>query len=332
MSGSPIRFNKSLQYDLKTPVNYIREKPPELTNLHESPKSTNSDEPLKLIDLDKPPKSTNSNEPPKSTNSDESPKSINSDESPKSTNSDKPPKSTNSDKPSKSINSDEPPKSTNSDEQYELPETDIYIQYLPNRIKELEVVVEIKSIKSSKAILDYELCQKWDIPILTEDPPRSLILNICGDMIYWTCARETNKRETLYCSYGKDNDSNPLLPSENLEFNDDLFEKAYDKCSEIISKVPLLRLNASVSKPVVLLSCRHKTILDVLVIRKRKKKDDSCKFTSDTKDQTIIHELSICPASEVSIDIPPEDSNMRKVLNQFHKLYYEIDNAEKNGN
>ncbi|CAI2182871.1 13492_t:CDS:2 [Funneliformis geosporum] len=238
MSGSPIRFNKSLQYDLKTPVNYIREKPPELTNLHESPKSTNSDEPLKLIDLDKPPKSTNSNEPPKSTNSDESPKSINSDESPKSTNSDKPPKSTNSDKPSKSINSDEPPKSTNSDEQYELPETDIYIQYLPNRIKELEVVVEIKS----------KLCPK-------------------------------------------------CLTIDNLEKEGYYISLTFDEAS-----------------------------------KKRKKKDDSCKFTSDTKDQTIIHELSICPASEVSIDIPPEDSNMRKVLNQFHKLYYEIDNAEKNGN
>ncbi|CAB4423067.1 unnamed protein product [Rhizophagus irregularis] len=54
-------------------------------------------------------------------------------------------------------------------------------------------------------------------------------------------------------------DSDPLLLSEDLEFDDDdLFEEACDKCSEIISKVPLLRLDASVSTPVVLLPCRYK--------------------------------------------------------------------------
>ena len=73
----------------------------------------------------------------------------------KSTNLDKPSKSINSNKPSKSINSDEPFKSTNLDEllksinsaklinsnkqshEYELPESDIRIQYFLNRIKEL---------------------------------------------------------------------------------------------------------------------------------------------------------------------------------------------------
>jgi len=61
--------------------------------------------------------------------------------------------------------------------------------------------------------------------------------------------------------------------------------------------------------------------------KKRKRKDDSRKFTKGTKAQTIIRELSICPASKVSIGTSPEDSNMRKVSNQFHKLYYEIDDA-----
>src|SRR3954447_20430153 len=98
-----------------------------------------------------------------------------------------------------------------------------------------------------------------DTPILTEDPPRSLMLNICGDMIHWTCARGIDKRGTLYCSCDMKEDSDPLLLSEDLEFDDDLFEKACDKCSEVISKVPLLRLNASVSKPVVLLPCRYRT-------------------------------------------------------------------------
>ncbi len=48
--------------------------------------------------------------------------------------------------------------------------------------------------------------------------------------------------------------------------------------------------------------------------------------------QIIICELSICPASEVSIDTSPKDFDMRKILNQFHKLYYKIDDAKKNEN
>src|SRR4051794_27591685 len=66
--------------------------------------------------------------------------------------------------------------------------------------------------------------------------------------------------------------------------------------------------------------------------KKRKRKDDSRKSTRGTKVQTLIHELSIRSASEVSIGAPPENSDMREVLNQFHKLYYEIDDAKNNGN
>ncbi|RIA78982.1 hypothetical protein C1645_841895 [Glomus cerebriforme] len=197
-----------------------------------------------------------------------------------------------------------------------------------------------------------------DTPILTEDPPRSLMLNICGDMVHRTCTRGTDKRGTLYCSCGTEEDSDPLLLSEDLEF-DDLFEEACDKCSEIISKVPLLRLDASVSTPVVLLPCRHNAHFGCIgnksklcpkcpsiddlekegyyisptfdgASKKRKRKDDSRK-SRGTKAQTIIRELSIRPAREVSIGAPPEGSDMKNVSNQFHKLYYEIDDAEKNG-
>ncbi|CAG8536557.1 14702_t:CDS:2 [Funneliformis caledonium] len=66
--------------------------------------------------------------------------------------------------------------------------------------------------------------------------------------------------------------------------------------------------------------------------KKRKRKDDLRKSTRGIKAQTIICELSIRSASEVSIGASPEDSNMRKVSNQFHKLYYKIDDAEKNRN
>ncbi|CAB4426703.1 unnamed protein product [Rhizophagus irregularis] len=149
-------------------------------------------------------------------------------------------------------------------------------------------------------------------------------------------------------------DSDPLLLSEDLEFDDDdLFEEACDKCSEIISKVPLLRLDASVSTPVVLLPCRHKAHFGCIgnksklcpkcpsiddlekegyyisptfdgASKKRKRKDDLRKSTRGTKAQTIIRELSIRSASEISISAPLEDSDMRKVSNQFHKLYYHI--------
>ncbi|CAG8730927.1 9621_t:CDS:2 [Rhizophagus irregularis] len=166
------------------------------------------------------------------------------------------------------------------------------LKHLPEDI--LREEPDFLLIKSDEAIPDYGPCMECDIPILTEDPPRSLILNVCGDMIHRTFARGIDKKGTLYCLYGMEEDSDPLLLSEDLEFDDDdLFKEASSK--------------------------------------KRKRKDDSRKSSKDTKAQTIIRELSIYPASKVSIDAPPEDSDMRKVLNQFHKLYYEIDDAEKNG-
>ncbi|CAB4488020.1 uncharacterized protein OCT59_018940 [Rhizophagus irregularis] len=58
--------------------------------------------------------------------------------------------------------------------------------------------------------------------------------------------------------------------------------------------------------------------------KKRKRQGGSRKSTT----QTIIRELSIRPPSGISIDAPSEDSDMREVSNQFHKFYYDIDNAE----
>ena len=68
-----------------------------------------------------------------------------------------------------------------------------------------------------------------------------------------------------------------------------------------------------------------------LTFKKRKRKNDSRKSSRGTKAQIIICELSIRSAREVSIGAPSEGSDMKKVSNQFHKLYYEIDDAEKNG-
>ncbi|PKC72545.1 hypothetical protein RhiirA1_531103 [Rhizophagus irregularis] len=53
-----------------------------------------------------------------------------------------------------------------------------------------------------------------DKPILTEDPPRSLILNVCGDMIHRTCAEKPDKRGVLLCPCGVSDDRDPSLLSE----------------------------------------------------------------------------------------------------------------------
>jgi len=116
---------------------------------------------------------------------------------------------------------------------------------------------DFSSIKSNEAIQDYGPCMECDIPILTEDPPRSLMLNVCGDMIHRTCAKGTDKRGTLYCSCGKDDDSDPLLPPPDYD-DADLFKEICDKCSEVISKVPLSRVSVTLQTPVVLLPCKHR--------------------------------------------------------------------------
>src|SRR4051794_32244225 len=78
------------------------------------------------------------------------------------------------------------------------------LKHLPEDI--LHEEPDFSSIKSNEAIQDYGPCMECDIPILTEDPPRSLMLNVCGDMIHRSYAKGTDKRGTLYCSCGKDND------------------------------------------------------------------------------------------------------------------------------
>ena len=84
------------------------------------------------------------------------------------------------------------------------------LKYLPEDI--LREEPDFSSIKSNNTIQDYGPCGECDIPILTEDPPRSLILNVCGDMIQRTCAKKIYKDGTLLCSCGKADNSDPLLP------------------------------------------------------------------------------------------------------------------------
>ncbi|PKY53892.1 hypothetical protein RhiirA4_409421 [Rhizophagus irregularis] len=72
--------------------------------------------------------------------------------------------------------------------------------------------LDISSIKSNEAIPDYGPCMECDISILTEDPLRLLILNVCGDIIHRTCAKKIHKDGTLFCSCEKADNSDPLLP------------------------------------------------------------------------------------------------------------------------
>ncbi|PKC57937.1 hypothetical protein RhiirA1_471720 [Rhizophagus irregularis] len=84
------------------------------------------------------------------------------------------------------------------------------LKHLPDDI--LREELDVSSIKSNEAIPDYGPCMECDIPILTEDPPRSLVLNVCGDMIHRTCAEKIHKDGTLLCSCRKADHSDPLLP------------------------------------------------------------------------------------------------------------------------
>ena len=52
------------------------------------------------------------------------------------------------------------------------------LKYLPEDI--LREEPDFSSIKSNNTIPEYGPCGECDIPIWSEDPPRSLVLNVCG--------------------------------------------------------------------------------------------------------------------------------------------------------
>src|SRR3954454_8344498 len=83
------------------------------------------------------------------------------------------------------------------------------LKHLPEDI--LREELDFSSIKSNEAIPDYGPCGECDIPILTEDPPRSLVLNICGDILHQTCAKAMYKDGALLCLCGMADNSDPLL-------------------------------------------------------------------------------------------------------------------------
>ncbi|EXX79553.1 uncharacterized protein OCT59_008079 [Rhizophagus irregularis] len=64
-------------------------------------------------------------------------------------------------------------------------------QYFPEEV--LREEPDFLSIRSNNTIADYGPCGECDTPILTEDPLRSLVLNVCGNMIHRTCAKQCTK-------------------------------------------------------------------------------------------------------------------------------------------
>ncbi|RIA79516.1 hypothetical protein C1645_840506 [Glomus cerebriforme] len=118
------------------------------------------------------------------------------------------------------------------------------LKHLPKDI--LREELDILLIKSNEAIPDYGPCMECDIPILTEDPPRSLVLNVCGDMIHQTCAKKIHKYGTLFCSCGKADNSDPLLPFQYSIVDYDGREKSSISESERPSLVNLKNLGYNI--------------------------------------------------------------------------------------
>ncbi|PKK77609.1 hypothetical protein RhiirC2_844176 [Rhizophagus irregularis] len=163
---------------------------------------------------------------------------------------------------------------------------------------------DFSSIKSNETITDYGPCGECDLPFLTEDPPRSLILNVCGDIAHRTCAKETDKR---YYSCGVDDDSCLLKILMMMGW-----------CN-----------GANVTCIPSFLPCKHKTHFDC--IDKKHMLCPKCPSIDDLEKEGYYISPTSNEASKKRKRQGGSHSDMREVSNQFHKFYYDIDNAEKSG-
>ncbi len=75
---------------------------------------------------------------------------------------------------------------------------------------------DFSSIKSIEAITDYRSCQECKIPILTEDLSRSLVLNVCDNVIHQICMNKVDNHDTLPYSCGVVDDNDPFLSLEEV--------------------------------------------------------------------------------------------------------------------
>lgn len=233
-------------------------------------------------------------------------------------------------------------------------------QVYPNRNKQLKTIAlnilkhlpedilreepDFSAIKSSGVTIpDNGLCTYCKKPILSDNPPRSVVINVCGHIHHRTCAKEIDRRGVLSCgTCHVSDDSDPLILTTQTN--------KCPKCSVEISAEP--------SMPVVLLPCTHMVHFECIdnnkrklcpgcptdyelekegyyvspeTPRKRKRQEGERRSTRGTKAQTIIRELSVFTLDGLSINAPSKALNMKDVSNQLHKLYYDIDIAEKKG-
>jgi hypothetical protein len=180
---------------------------------------------------------------------------------------------------------------------------------------------DFSSIKTNDTIQDYEACQECDKPILTEDPPRSLVLNICGDIVHRTCAKKPDKRGVLECSCGVADDKDPLLPSEE-EMDVD---EENNEDGEVESTLPEESDPASSNS-----KKRANEATDSSASKKSKKRD----LDEDSNIlKRLIRELS---SDTTRISVIKEKKGLQRESMQedkstqiFFDLYFKITNAEE---
>ncbi|PKY49811.1 hypothetical protein RhiirA4_423241 [Rhizophagus irregularis] len=216
------------------------------------------------------------------------------------------------------------------------------LKYLPEDI--LREEPDFSAIKSSGVTIpDNGLCTYCEKPILSDNSPRSVVINVCGHIHHRSCAKEIDRRGVLSCgTCHASDDSDPLILTTQTN--------KCAKCSQEISTQP--------SEPLVTFpSCKHIVHFECIEInrklcpkcptnydlekegfyispeipRKRRRQEGEQKSTRGSKAQTIIRELSDFTLDELSINAPSESLNMQDVSNQLHKMYYDIDVAEKKG-
>ncbi|RIA79605.1 hypothetical protein C1645_810731, partial [Glomus cerebriforme] len=128
------------------------------------------------------------------------------------------------------------------------------LKYLPEDI--LREEPDFPAIKSSGVTIpDNGLCTYCEKPILSDNSPRSVVINVCGHIHHRTCAKEIDKRGVLSCgTCHVSDDSDPLILTTQT-----------NKCAKCS-----IEISAEPSEPVVLLPCTHMVHFECIDNNKRK--------------------------------------------------------------
>ncbi|CAG8720081.1 4806_t:CDS:2, partial [Funneliformis mosseae] len=156
---------------------------------------------------------------------------------------------------------------------------------------------------------------------ILQDSPKSLILNVCGNIIHQTCARKPDKRGVLECSCGMANNKNLSLSSEEMDVNEENNEDG-----EIESTLPEETGSTSNSKSKKLAN----EYTDSSASKKFKKRDLDEDFNILKR---LIQELS---SDTTQILVIKEKKGLQRESMQedrstqiFFDLYFKITNAEE---